>query len=102
MARVAPKGEVHAEAHPEVHLAEHLEGDLQMSLIQDLKSRYPKHHFNQDPESAIIGWVINDTYCTDPFLMDDGRFSCTADFHGLDTLDALQIVAHNLPLEMCQ
>lgn len=72
-----------------------------MSLIQDLQRKYPKKEFFQDPVTAVISFVTDEVVCTDPFLMDDGRFPCKAEFHGLEVGDAIKIVAHNMPLEMC-
>lgn len=73
-----------------------------MSLIQDLKAKYPNAGFEQDPESAIIGFSFEDMWITDPFISECGRFSMPPSYYGIESLDAYKIITHNMPLEMCQ
>lgn len=71
------------------------------AFLEMLKAKYPDKEFSMDPVSGTISWVTNETCCQDPFLMDDGRFVCTANFHGLDTEDATALYAHNLRTGAC-
>jgi hypothetical protein len=71
-----------------------------MSLIQELKSRYPLKGFSQDPETAVISFVHDDMCITDPFSSDCSRFEVlpTMEYH-ITMADAILIFDHNLPLE---
>jgi len=75
-------------------------GERTMSLIQELKSRYPVHGFEQDPVSGVIKFTHNDMEITDPFVTDCARFEClpTMEYH-ITMDDARRIFEHNLPLE---
>lgn len=70
-----------------------------MSLIQELKSRYPSHEFEQDPITAVISFTFEGMSITDPFVTDCARFATTPeDAYDITVEDARRIFAHNLPL----
>jgi hypothetical protein len=70
-----------------------------MSLIQDLKRKYPKHEFEMDPETGVISFTWDSMCITDPFLSDCGRFSCSPGDRGLESKDAVRILAANMLAE---
>ncbi len=70
-----------------------------MSLIQDLKRKYPKHEFEMDPVTGVISFTWDDVCITDPFTSDCGRFAASPGDRGLESKDAVLMVAANLLAE---
>lgn len=64
-------------------------------FLEDLRSRYPKHQFSQDPISGRVEFVHQEMCTWDPFLSECGRFRLTPSYYGLRMSDALDIWKHN-------
>lgn len=68
-------------------------------LLERLKAKYPNHGFAQDPTDGRIGFVQDDMWLTNPFLSCCGRFIEVPMTYRLATKDALDLWAHNQPIE---
>lgn len=97
--RTRTRSSKEAEAHRRDDLEPILE--VAVSTLQDLQRKYPKANFGQDPETAVIGFEFQDMWITDPFISECGRFGVHPEYYGLETIDAIRLYSHNLPLEMC-